>query len=590
MNLNKNNNGHKDDGVKDIIRKFIVILTPIILITLMILAVIIANYEMPEVKYTEFLKMVENKKINEIVLDSSPKLIFTDKEGKEYITDNPRSTEFKEKMLEKDISVVEQTNSSFKELAAVLLALVFRIVFIMFIYRLLIKMQLGMGNDKMYEPSKSNVKFADIAGNNESKKDMELLVEFLNEPEKYKEIGATLPKGVLFYGSPGTGKTLTAKAIAGEAGVPFLAATGSDFVELYAGMGAKKVRKLFEEARKVAPCIVFIDEIDALAGQRGVGSNSEKDQTINALLSEMDGFSSSESIIVIGATNRIDTLDPAVLRAGRFDRHIAIELPDLEDRKEILSLHASNKKMSDDIDIDELAKMTIGFSGASLSMLLNESAINAVNNGREEITLKDVDEAYIKIITKGHIKENNDRTMEDTELVAYHEAGHALLAKILTNNEIPKVTITPTTSGAGGFTVNIPEKMGLLSKKDIENEIMVLYGGRAAEEILRGTISKITTGASNDIERATTLLKRYFETYGMSSKYGLLDISQYEGATSLNESIELSKHLYQEAYNTLLQNKETLDRIADSLIEKETISGEDLDDIIEGFEIEEGVL
>lgn len=530
--------------------------------------------------YNEFIKMVDNGEVKTINYNKGSSTIdVIGDNGKITHVTNPESSTFKEEMLKKDIKINEKTDN--KNIYIELLSISLRVGVMIFLLKMLTKSSGSslISNKSMFEKKKSSIRFNDIAGNQETKKDMELLVNFLKNPKKYNDMGATLPKGALLYGPPGTGKTLTAKAIAGEAGVPFFAASGSDFIELYAGMGAKKVRGLFDAAKRNAPCIVFIDEIDSLASKRGINDSSEKDQTINALLSEMDGFEGSEGIIVMGATNRLDILDPAVLRPGRFDRHIAVELPDLRERKMILDLHFKNKNISPDVAKEDIAKMTIGFSGASLSALVNEATINAANNNRDIVINKDIDEAYIKMITKGHIKENNDRTKEDTELVAYHEAGHALISKLITDNSTPKVTITPTTSGAGGFTVTIPEKLGLLTKEEIKNQIIVLYGGRAAEEILRKDKNKITTGASNDIKVATNHIKSYFEIYGMSEEYGMLDLTQYEN-DSMQDSVKLSKELYGEAIKMLTENEDKLKAIAEELIEKETLSEEELDNLI----------
>ncbi len=534
-----------------------------------------------EVKYNDFLKLVEEDKVKEVEIDfSSPSFNFKDQEDKLFKTDNPKSEGFKSELLVSGIDVKELNQRSMIVSSIVSL---FSTVFSMLIMLAFLKyiMDRTMGTGEVEHVAETiDISFDDIAGNEEAKEDMKFLVEFLKKPKKYTQMGAKLPKGVILYGVPGTGKTLTAKAIAGEASVPFYNVTGSDFVEMYAGLGAKRVRDLFKEAKKNAPCIVFIDEIDALGTTRGQDNHSEKDQTINALLAEMDGFNTEEGVIVMAATNRVEDLDRALVRPGRFDRHIAIDLPDCQDRLSILKLHAKDKNLAEDVCLDDLAKMTIGFSGAGLASLLNESTIIAVNRESNLVEARDIDEAHFKILVKGNKKKNYERDLEESKLIAYHEAGHALLAKLLTDNDVPKVTIIPSTSGVGGATFNIPKKMNLLSKRDIKNEIVTLYGGRAAEEVLKGDAEEITTGASNDIERATELIYRYFNNYGMSEKYGLVNISMIEKGKILDDVVAMSKELYELAYNTLLENEDILDDISQALIEKETITGEELDDII----------
>lgn len=559
----------------------------IVFFSILIIATILANMDFKKansISYNEFIELVERGEVEEVIISfSSDKFEFIDKNGKTFETDNPRDTNFKKYLLEKNINV--SVIKIDKELLILnIILFVLKIAIWVFLIKLIYSAT-GVSIFKKKEVQVKdipNVKFSNIAGNNETKEDMKFLVEFLKNPNKYYEIGAKLPKGVVLYGPPGTGKTLTAKAIAGEAGVPFFTASGSDFIEMYAGLGAKRVRDLFEEARKNAPCIVFIDEIDAIGTRRGeIGGNSEKDQTINALLAELDGFNTKEPIIVMVATNRVEDLDPALIRPGRFDRHIAINLPDNNDRIDILKVHAKNKKIENDVDLEELAKLTIGFSGAALEALLNEAAIIAVNKGASKIRKEDIDDAYFKMVMKGHKKENKGETNKDElELVAYHEAGHALCAKLLTNNDVPKVTIIPSTSGAGGVTFNIPKKMGLFTKREVLNNIKVLYAGRAAEYILRGTEDEITTGASEDLKQATKYIHAYFSEFGMSEKYGMLKIEDEK--VYIDEAIKLSKELYEETLEFLENNKDKLEKIAEELIEKETLNEEDLDRIISG--------
>lgn len=537
--------------------------------------------DIPQIKFNEFTKKAESDEVKKVMLNLSDEhFTFDNQENKTFKTTNPKSRDFKLYLLELGIDVEEVgSNSAVKDILLSALMTFISIGSLLLLLSVFSK-QLLMPSEK-YKPSESITKFADIAGNEESKEDMEFLVKFLKEPKKYIDMGAKLPKGVIFYGSPGTGKTLTAKAIAGEAGVPFFSAAGSDFIEMYAGLGAKRVRDLFEEAQKNAPCIVFIDEIDALGSTRGDIGSSEKDQTINALLSELDGFDTESGVIVMAATNRIQDLDPALIRPGRFDRHIAIELPEYKDRLEILRLHSSNKNISKDIDFESLAKLTMGFSGAGLAALLNEATINAVNRDSNIVEDEDIDEAYYKIVVKGNKKKKNDRDLDENELIAYHEAGHALLGKLLTDNDIPKVTIVPSTTGFGGATFNIPKKMGLYTKNELKNNVIVLYGGRGSEEILRGNSDEITTGASNDIEEATKIIRGYFKHYGMSDKYGMIDISQFKDSDILDDVVDMSKELYQKTLQLLNENIDILHGIARELLEKETLTGEDLDRIFE---------
>ncbi len=544
--------------------------------------------EIEEIKYTEFEKMAESGEIKEMEINfNDPTFTFKNSSGEEFKTDNPRSFNFKKFLLDNEIDVEEVGKKSvIVDMLMSLFMTLISVVVMVFLLRSVLNQSIASPNLN-HKTENVVTRFSDIAGNEESKQDMMFLVKFLKEPKKYIDMGAKLPKGVILFGAPGTGKTLTARAIAGEAGVPFFNVSGSDFIEMYAGLGAKRVRTLFKEAKESAPCIVFIDEIDALGTNRGEQSHSEKDQTINALLAEMDGFNTTDGVIVMAATNRMEDLDKALIRPGRFDRHIAVELPEYRDRLNILKLHSSNKNMGDDVDLDALSKMTIGFSGAALEALINEATINAVNRGSKVVENEDIEEAHFKMLIKGNKKKDSDRTKKETELVAYHEGGHALMAKLITDNDIPKVTIIPSTSGVGGVTFNVPRRISLLSRQDLENEIMVLYSGRAAEEVLKGNRDEITTGASNDIERATELIKGYFNNYGMSEKYGMIKISSIKEGEYLEEAIEMSKRLYSKTLNLLEENRGKLDQIAGELLEKETIVEDDLDRIIFGEELEE---
>ena len=443
----------------------------------------------------------------------------------------------------------------------------------------------GMASNSTKKESESDsskikkVTFNDVQGIDELKPDLYRLVDCLKNPKKYEELGARMPKGVILYGPPGTGKTLTAKAIAGEAGVPFFSMCGSDFMEKYVGVGASRVRDLYKKARKAAPCIVFIDEIDAIGGSRGQDSSGERDQTINALLAELDGFKSGENILTICATNRLDILDPALLRAGRFDLKLAIGLPDKDGRIAILKLHSKNKKLSEQVNIEDLAKKTIGFSGAELENLLNESALIAANENKAFIDNDDIENAFFKIIMDGNKKKRKEID-EDTYLTAWHEAGHTLATKLLTKDSVSTVTIVQSTSGAGGVTFMAPDEKNLPSKKYLRNKIKIDYAGRAAEEIYLGNSDDITTGASQDIKQATSVIKSYIGAYGMGNK-GLIDIKQLTSQYDIvEEAGELSNVLYQETLDLLRENIDKLRSLAERLVEKETLYEDEINEIL----------
>ena len=424
------------------------------------------------------------------------------------------------------------------------------------------------------------VKFSDVEGVEGLKNDVMRVVDSLKHPEKYKAMGARPTKGIILYGPPGTGKTLLAKAIAGEAGVPFFSAVGSDFVEKYVGVGASRVRELYKKARKAAPCIVFIDEVDAVAAQRGQDNNSEADQTINALLAELDGFSAGAGIVTICATNRLDLLDSAFKRAGRFDLKLAVGLPDKKGREKILKIHGANKKFAPEIDFGVVADKTVGFSGAELESLLNEAALIAVDKNSEHITYEDIDDAFFKLVMQGN-KKPREEIDETTRVVAWHEAGHTLATKLLTNDQVPSVTIIGSTSGAGGVTFRNPEETMLQSKKYLRNNVKIMYAGRAAEQLYFKDDDKITTGASQDIRQATQVLKEYLALYGMG-ELGMIDLTQFkrEFGEIINEASNMSKALYSETVQLLEDNKETLELLASELIRKETLTEAEIDEII----------
>lgn len=428
----------------------------------------------------------------------------------------------------------------------------------------------------------TNITFADIAGYTQTKDSLQFIVSCMTDHERLQKIGATIPRGILLYGPPGTGKTLLAKAIAGTAGVPMFAVSASQFVEIYVGNGAKNVRALYETAKKNAPCIVFIDEIDAVGGTRQGTTNDERRQTLNALLVEINGITSDDKIITIAATNDMESLDPALLRPGRFDRKVMIPLPDMEDRKKILKLYLKKKSVSSDVDIEAIAMTTEGFSGASLSSLVNEAAINAVYNHRESIEKKDIDDAFFQVMTGGEKKQVTNK--EDLAVIAYHEAGHALALKLLTNDVVPTVTIIGSTSGAGGYTFRHSAKEScLFSKKTLKAQIEILFAGRAGEECFFGNKFDITNGSSDDLKKASELIREYLTTYGMGEQ-SLLNVDAFIGqmdSATVNEAKEMADALYQEVLTLLEDNRESLEKIATALLEKNTLTDADLNSLVE---------
>lgn len=450
---------------------------------------------------------------------------------------------------------------------------------------------MGQSNAKVYVKSSDGIKFSDVAGEDEAKENLTEIVEYLHNPKKYEEIGASMPKGILLVGPPGTGKTMLAKAVAGEANVPFFSMSGSEFVEMFVGMGASKVRDLFRQAKEKAPCIVFIDEIDAIGGKRDgrIGGNDEREQTLNQLLTEMDGFEGNTGVIILAATNRPESLDPALTRPGRFDRRVPVELPDLKGREEILRVHAKKVKLENGIDFTHIARMASGASGAELANIVNEAALRAIRSGRDKVSQSDLEES-IEVVIAGYQKKNAILTDNEKKIVAYHEIGHALVAAMQSNSApVQKITIVPRTSGALGYTMQVDEgDHYLMNKEEIENKIATLTGGRAAEEI---AIGSITTGASNDIEQATKLARAMITRYGMSDDFGMVAMetvtNEYLGGdTSLSCSadtqaeidkkvVELVKKQHEKALDILKNNRRKLDELAKYLYEHETITGEE---------------
>lgn len=567
--------------------------------------------DIEETTYKSFVDKLDNKEIEYVYYtESSPVIYVYTRSGEYFSTNNPEYEQFKRELLEKDVIVKDVSDlktaesvESNRKSTFVFVDMILIGVLSYFLYKGILSKNENGGNGKPISLNMrrkvtangnntvSNINketardehtklFSDIAGLCEVKKDMKCLVDFLVNKDKYEKAGAKLPKGVLLYGPPGTGKTLLAKAVAGEANVPFLYMSGSEFIEMYVGVGAKRIRELFNKARKQAPCIVFIDEIDTIGSKRGERDNGEDRKTINALLTEMDGFKETENIIVIAATNRLEDLDPALTRPGRFTDKFCVPLPSsAKERLEILKLYSVNKKFSDDISLEEISKETIGFSPADLESLLNEAAIISVQQNKEYIDREVMEVATFKILLSGHIKENNnDRDKDELELVAWHEAGHALIGKLL-GKEVTKVTIVSSTSGAGGVTFSTPKKESLHSVRDLKNEVLELYGGRCAELKFFNDPEKITTGASNDIDRATDIIKSIVTRYAMTDEYGLLNIEKLglKQDIIISKEVELSRTLYNETNDLLEKYYDKLKLIAEKLLENETLYSNDLD-------------
>ena len=562
------------------------------------------------IAYHSFVDEVDADTINIIYYKKDNAVFYAEKDEKIYNVINPEYDTFKKDMLEKTVEVKDfnALNIRINELnkTKVTLQVIFDLIIIIvgftFFFICFDKFRKTKRKRSRHEPVMANINikpimqekekkeedstkynFSDVAGLHEVKKDVECLVDFLKNKDKYIEAGAKLPKGVIFYGPPGTGKTLLAKAIAGEAGIPFHYMSGSDFVEMYVGVGAKRVRELFADAKKKTPCIIFIDEIDAIGGKRGHEDNNGEDRkTLNALLTEMDGFKTSESIIVIGATNRIEDLDPALVRPGRFSNKYCIPLPcSAKERLEVINLYKKGKKFAEDVDFEVLSKETIGFSPAAIESLLNEAAIISVQDKKKFIDKVSIDKAMIKTLLSGHIKENQeDRNKEELLTVAWHEAGHALVGK-LKGKEIPKVTILSSTSGAGGVTFTTPKETGLHSVEDLKDEVQELYAGRIAETLM-STGAKVTTGASNDIERATDIIKSIVTSYGMSDEYGLLNLNKLKVGQDIiiDKEVKLAKEIEAETVALMKKHYEALKRIAHALMENETLYDRDLTRLI----------
>ena len=582
----------------------------VLLLINFLLVPLVARHAVQEVDYGTFMTMTENKEIGKVEVEDN-QIIFTNKDGsKIYKTGPMNDPDLTQRLYDAGAEftrdIVEQTSP----LLSVVLTWVLPIVLFIAVGQLMAKkltdraggpgsMMFGAGksNAKIYVQSSQGIRFADVAGEDEAKESLQEIVNYLHDPSKYQEIGASMPKGILLVGPPGTGKTMLAKAVAGEANVPFFSMSGSEFVEMFVGMGASKVRDLFKQAKEKAPCIVFIDEIDAIGQKRSggqYGGNDEREQTLNQLLTEMDGFDDNSGVIILAATNRPESLDPALTRPGRFDRRVPVELPDLKGREEILKVHAKRIKLAENVDFGTVARMASGASGAELANIVNEAALRAVRDGRRLVTQADLEES-IETVIAGYQKKNAILTDKEKWIVSYHEIGHALVAARQTHSApVQKITIIPRTSGALGYTMQVEEgNHYLMSREEIENKIATFTGGRAAEEVVFGSV---TTGASNDIEQATKLARAMLTRYGMSDEFGMVALetvtNQYLGEdASLACSpetqakidqlvVDLVERQHQKAVKILQDDRQKLDELAKFLHEKETITGEEFMSIL----------
>ena len=570
----------------------------------------LSQRQVKEVDYGTFMTMTEEKQIGKVEVQDN-QILFTDKDEKQvYKTGLMTDPDLVNRLKASGAEFSSEIQEQMSPVLSFLLSWLVPILFFVGIGRLMSKRMMSKFNGpnsmmfggknssaKVYVKSADGIKFADVAGEDEAKENLAEIVDYLHDPSKYKHIGAHMPKGVLLVGPPGTGKTMLAKAVAGESNVPFFSMSGSEFVEMFVGMGASKVRDLFQQAKEKAPCIVFIDEIDAIGKKRDgqLGGNDEREQTLNQLLTEMDGFEDNTGVIILAATNRPESLDPALTRPGRFDRRVPVELPDLKGREAILKVHAKKVKLADDVDFQKIARMASGASGAELANIVNEAALRAVRDGRKCATQSDLEES-IEVVIAGYQKKNAILTDQEKWTVAYHEIGHALVAAKQTHSApVQKITIIPRTSGALGYTMQVEEgNHYLMTKEEIENKIATLTGGRAAEEVMFGTIS---TGASNDIEQATKLARAMVTRYGMSKDFDMVALetvnNQYLGGDASlacsaetqaeidRQVVSLVKNQHQKAIRILMDNREKLDELARYLYQKETITGEEFMHILE---------
>ncbi len=583
---------------------YLIVLAVMVLLNMFLFPNLVEQ-KVQEVDYGTFLTMLSDKKVARVEL-SGDDIYFEDKEDQFYSTTAFLDLNLVDRLQAAQCEFGQVKQKELNPIVSMLISFVFPLVIFIAIGQLLSRslmkkmggagmgnaMSFGKSNAKVYVASETGIKFQDVAGEDEAKEALQEIVDFLHSPQKYQEIGAKMPKGALLVGPPGTGKTLLAKAVAGEAGVPFFSISGSEFVEMFVGMGAAKVRDLFKQANEKAPCIVFIDEIDTIGKKRdtqGMTGNDEREQTLNQLLTEMDGFDGSKGVVILAATNRPESLDPALLRPGRFDRRIPVELPDLQGREAILKVHAKNIRLSDSVDFNAIARAASGASGAELANMVNEAALRAVRDGRKYVTQADLEES-IEVVIAGYQKKNKVLSDKERLIVSYHEIGHALVAALQSHSApVTKITIIPRTSGALGYTMQVDEQeRNLLSKEELENKIATFTGGRVAEELI---FHSITTGASNDIEQATRLARGMITRYGMSDQFGMVALEtvtgQYMGGdTSLacaqetaadidDMVVALVKQQYEKATRLLSDNLPKLHELAKYLYEKETITGEE---------------
>lgn len=581
----------------------------VLLLLNMLVMPLITQHQVEEVDYGTFIKMTENKEIGQVEIEDN-QILFTNKDkSKIYKTgllnDDGLVQRLYDSGAEFSGEIVEQMSPLMSFIVSWVLPVVLFVVLGQLLSRQLMKkmggpnamkFDMGKSSAKVYVQSSDGIKFADVAGEDEAKENLSEVVDYLHNPNKYKEIGASMPKGILLVGPPGTGKTMLAKAVAGEANVPFFSMSGSEFVEMFVGMGASKVRDLFRQAKEKAPCIVFIDEIDAIGKKRDnqLSTNDEREQTLNQLLTEMDGFEGNNGVIILAATNRPESLDPALTRPGRFDRRVPVELPDLAGREAILRVHAKKIKVAPDVDLAKIARMASGASGAELANIVNEAALRAVRDGRASATQVDLEES-IEVVIAGYQKKNSILTTREKLIVSYHEIGHALVAAKQTNSApVQKITIIPRTSGALGYTMQVEDgNHYLMSREEIENKIATFTGGRAAEEVV---FHSVTTGASNDIEQATKLARAMITRYGMSDNFDMVALetvtNQYLGGDASlacsaetqaeidRQVVDLVKKQHAKAVRILQENRPKLDELAKFLYEKETITGEEFMDIL----------
>ena len=598
-----------DKPKKPLFVYYLIVLAVIVLLNLFLFPKLVEQ-QVTEVDYGTFLTMLSDKKVSKVEL-SGDEIYFEDKDNQLYSTNTFEDVNLVDRLQAAGCEFGQVKQQEMDPFLSMILSFVVPLVIFAVIGQLLSRslmkkmggagmgnaMSFGKSNAKVYVASETGIKFSDVAGEDEAKDALQEIVDFLHSPQKYQEIGAKMPKGALLVGPPGTGKTLLAKAVAGEANVPFFSISGSEFVEMFVGMGAAKVRDLFKQANEKAPCIVFIDEIDTIGKKRdtqGMTGNDEREQTLNQLLTEMDGFDGSKGVVILAATNRPETLDPALLRPGRFDRRIPVELPDLQGREAILKVHAKKIRLGDDIDFNAIARAASGASGAELANMVNEAALRAVRSGRKYVTQAYLEES-IEVVIAGYQKKNKVLSDKERLIVSYHEIGHALVAALQTHSApVTKITIIPRTSGALGYTMQVDEQeRNLLSKEELENKIATFTGGRVAEDLV---FHSITTGASNDIEQATKLARGMITRYGMSEKFGMVALetvtNQYMGgdtslacagetAADIDEMVvELVKREYAKAEKLLSDNMPKLHELAKFLYEKETITGEEFMQIL----------